>query len=754
MKLILSILIFFLVLNLSALLISVPEDQPTIQAGINTAADGDTVLVQPGTYVENIDISLHNFYLISMFHYSSDPEDMQNTIIDGNQAGTVISVTDTEEAFVYISGFTITNGVSDEDVYYSSGGIYGSNSNLILNNLIISENIAETTGGGISLITSLAMIEDVSIVENSAAFGGGGISINGSDVTINNSKIEFNYSEARGGGISAINSSDLNITNSIIQDNISSSSGGGIFLSGTGMIVTDSDISNNSTGGWGGGINQSGSDIVFENARITNNSSGYIGGGIYSNASTMQFNEMSRSNVHSNSNTTRGFGADFYSINCNFTPVYLDTFTVINPSDYFVSPLHNFDLDVLNAISEPLIEANLYVAVDGSNTNSGLSPDAPLQTISYALSRINSDQNNIRTIYLAEGIYSNQTNGENLPILMSSYINIEGISPELTIIDGEEENKIIACNSVTNSSINNLSLINGYDYAGGAVTITNSAPFFKNVIFRNNSSYQYGGAIYCSNSSPVFVNITSVNNSSNHGATLFSNGSYPLFVNSILWENSPQEISINQYENPSEVTIAFSDISGGESAIETNSNGTVNWLYGNIEENPLFANPDMFDFQLSENSPCRDAGIASLIYQGELVVDLAEDEYFGTAPDMGALEFIVVENNEGVVEIAKTLITNYPNPFNPSTEIRFQIADVNKVDSADLEIYNIKGQKVKSFKIISFPEYIGTQDDKSVMSITWNGTDQNNNPVSSGLYFATLKSGDKILACRKMMLLK
>jgi len=178
----------------------------------------------------------------------------------------------------------------------------------------------------------------------------------------------------------------------------------------------------------------------------------------------------------------------------------------------------------------------------------------------------------------------------------------------------------------------------------------------------------------------------------------------------------------------------------------------VNWLYGNIEENPLFSNPDFFDFQLAENSPCRDAGTASLIYQGELVIDLAEDEYFGIAPDMGAHEFIIVESNEDLIEVSDILLTNYPNPFNPSTEIRFEsITELN--ENAEIEIYNVKGQKIKSLSV-SFPEYIGTQDDKTVMSVTWDGTDQNSNPISSGLYFATLKSGGKVLANRKMMLLK
>ena len=55
MKTLFFIFIFIIVFTcMYATIINVPADQPTIQAGINIAVDTDTVLVQPGTYVENI----------------------------------------------------------------------------------------------------------------------------------------------------------------------------------------------------------------------------------------------------------------------------------------------------------------------------------------------------------------------------------------------------------------------------------------------------------------------------------------------------------------------------------------------------------------------------------------------------------------------------------------------------------------------------------------------------------------------------
>ncbi len=96
-------------------------------------------------------------------------------------------------------------------------------------------------------------------------------------------------------------------------------------------------------------------------------------------------------------------------------------------------------------------------------------------------------------------------------------------------------------------------------------------------------------------------------------------------------------------------------------------------------------------------------------------------------------------------QLKTQLFANYPNPFNPTTTISFSVAQNS--DFVTLNIYNIKGQKLKTFPINQFTN-------QPIHQIIWNGTDDNNKPVSSGVYFYRLIADDKIIDTKRMLLLK
>ena len=98
-----------------------------------------------------------------------------------------------------------------------------------------------------------------------------------------------------------------------------------------------------------------------------------------------------------------------------------------------------------------------------------------------------------------------------------------------------------------------------------------------------------------------------------------------------------------------------------------------------------------------------------------------------------------------IIPTSTELFANYPNPFNPTTTISFSLT-AKDAKSAKLEIYNLKGQKVKIFTNLQITQ---SQNQK----VIWNGADEAGKPVSSGVYFYQLSAG-KETVMRKMLLLK
>ncbi len=102
----------------------------------------------------------------------------------------------------------------------------------------------------------------------------------------------------------------------------------------------------------------------------------------------------------------------------------------------------------------------------------------------------------------------------------------------------------------------------------------------------------------------------------------------------------------------------------------------------------------------------------------------------------------VHEEEQLQVQNTTNLYTNYPNPFNPTTNISFSVSSKSMVQIA---IYNVKGQRIKTL----CSEIL----DKGEHDIIWDGKDENNNPVTSGIYFCKMKNGSIVLT-NKMVLMK
>jgi len=831
---------------LSATVINIPVDFANIQDGIISADDGDTVLVMPGTYVENIDFCGRNITVGSLFITTQDTSYISQTIIDGNQNGSVVSFIGYEDSTAILSGFTLVNGngtfiieYPNGDRYYNGGGIYCLNADPRLEYITIMECSCSFRGGAVYLESSNSKLHNLLLQFNAAYAGGGIYSEDSEDSEITDCRILNNNAEETAGGIFLYSGVNCNISGIIISNNNSDGECGGILLSNSECTFENSEISNNNgqasggiaiiagtnilqnlivtgnSGHYGGGIYMMysqtdlnnvevshnvatqgggvycwwGNEANFNNVLIRDNFAGTAGGGIccyndqatYLNRTTIKnnragssgggicsrelyFSENERSNIYMNHAGVKGMDIYFHDEVEN-TTVYVDSFTVSEPDDYFIYAENAIPYDIQHGLIEQ-VAADLYLSPQGSNANTGLTTESPLKTITYALAKIIVSEEQPWTIFLAEGTYSSSSNSEILPINMKSDLTISGASQHEVIIDAEGNNKAILFYNDINCSLNTLSLINGYGEfnggilstlfaqlklenvtlagshsgnCGGAIYSNISEIELDKVLIYNNSADNGGGAIFCSESDINIVNTTMVANAANPGGAIYgSKDSDIVLINCLLWENQPHEITLGNNSLPSNIVIENSDVQGGEAEIQV-SNGNLQWLDNNLNEDPLLTYPPESFFTLSATSPCIDAGTPYFYWNGEVCIELEEDEYYGSAPDMGYAEYFVNGiDEECKIENVKLKISNYPNPFNPMTMITFFLPEKGNVT---LEIYNLKGQLVK--RLIDEKMSAGKH------TIEWDG--QN---AASGIYLTRLISGKQEIISKKMLLLK
>jgi centrosomal CEP192-like protein len=277
-----SLIALFLVVLSSASvraqnIISVPTSEPTIQAAINAANNGDTVLVAPGTYVENINFSGKAIAVTS----SGGPA---VTVIDGGAQGPVVTFNQNEPTASQLSGFTIRNGFQPIG---PGGGISIKSASPTISNDIITGNHA-VYGIGIYINDGSPVIRNNTITNNdqtganTGGFGGSGVTIDGID-PLANPRIIGNAitNNSPGGGISVISNGIPLIQGNIIQGNTASSDGGGFSFQGYGSpTVLENFIVGNTSGNNGGGMWISpynanyGAPILVINNTIVGNSDG------------------------------------------------------------------------------------------------------------------------------------------------------------------------------------------------------------------------------------------------------------------------------------------------------------------------------------------------------------------------------------------------------------------------------------------------------------------------------------------------
>ena len=241
---------------------NVPGAYATIQAGIDASINGDTVLVAPGTYQENIVFRGKRIVVTSWFALYSDPGYIQSTIINGGSpafpdSGSCVRIVNGEDSTAVLQGFTLTGGHGtlwqDEHGsfrYWEGGGVLIAlcsptiRFNIIRDNNVNMTGGRSTGGGGIRLGDGSPHIDNNIIIRNAGMYGGG-ITSNFASPTVSNNIIAFNtVSQAIAGSPTY--------------------GGGGLWFNGTAgnTIVNNTIVGNSSTGTVSTGANGRGGGMI------------------------------------------------------------------------------------------------------------------------------------------------------------------------------------------------------------------------------------------------------------------------------------------------------------------------------------------------------------------------------------------------------------------------------------------------------------------------------------------------------------
>lgn len=870
--------------------------------------DGDTILVHPGEYLENIDLEGKNIVIGSLFLTTMDYSYVLQTILNGDSSGSVVMFHNGESEDAMLSGFTITNGSGYNKIpkfpeLLYGGGIYiSNNSSPILEYLIINEN-SSGHGSGIFISGSGSpIINHVTITNN---VGASGMSCSGNSNLILRNVI---ISDNQGHGITCEPNSTLLLENVVITNNENFA----IYCHGGDTNIINSILWNNGSGSilFADDSYHSTVTVAYSNVEggegkiitYTYDTLNWFDGNIdvdplfldpenknYSlregslcidagTPDTLYNDSCFPPGMGSIRNDMGAFGGPYncqnMAVHAEFTvdttygdaPLIVkvtDLSTSINTSvNYWLwnfgdgstsneqSPVHTYaeggiytvtltvggsDGDIDSETKDDLVwvVGNRFVIVprDKPTIQSAIDfvsfGDTILVEPGIYEECINFNGKNIiigskfmttgDTSYISQTIIhaTNQEklvtfeNGEDSSALLCGFtlislplntdgqgIYIKNASPILSHLFIKEDNSYYNLKKSliyggagggiyfenSHSMVSNVYITQNVVMIGGGIYAINSnlqfnnvyiygnkvigggnsfiahgagiASIFSNLIIRNSliannigsGVYVYGGGIYSSESTIRLINVTISNNDiscySSSSGSAFGGGLYlnvnsrMEVINSILWNNGPEEIYISGSCDSCSIVIGYSDLDGGADSIVTNNTDNVFWLDDNFYEDPLFADTAKVDYCLMEGSPCIDAGVQNTYFvynnnQDTLFVPMMI--YNGSAPDLGAFEY---DNITGIREKLSfpesiLLYQNYPNPFNLETTITFHLP---KTSNVEIKIYNIYGQEIKT--LLNQTKKAGTH------KLVWTGTNNFGEYVSSGIYIVHLLTLD------------
>jgi hypothetical protein len=774
----------FCILNATTLEVSLDgtHQYTSIQSAIVASNNGDTVLVHPGRYFENIDFIGKNITVCSEYMNNPDWGLVESTIIDGNQLSScVIAINGEQNATIY--GLTITNGIGyGNTIYRYGGGIFiWEASSLTVNNCIVENNSSITSGGIYCTDESNLTLAGNIIRNNRATYQGGGLGVRDGTVIfdpVNLNSIYNNYGDTQ----------DICLYDSICTD---------IILDTLSIAVTQPD------GYFVSHYNEDGASppqVSVQNSFFTQTDADLYVSPEGNDANNGLTPETALKTIAYANRIVQPDSLDLNTVyllpgiyskqlNDQFFPLAVQSNTRMlgtgeTPEDVVFG----------NELGDWIVQSSYSCNTEIGNFTVTMANES-LESV-LVVTRSNN-------VYMHDIIcHDNYAEYPGALIMFSNNSTLENI----TIKDVNHNFYSVSC--IKMYECENI-FLNGIVVSVNNMVITNSRIHYPGVIFSygNPQESEVGGNLMLNNllvynntslsSTLPMVNFHSyfdesfINNMTiayNTGPTAITRfgGDYTV-RNSIIYNpDGAYDLGIwvpangDPYPLWSNVDIDYCLVRNGLNGVAgaTNPNNNVLWGSHNIDADPLFRGDvngeipvgDPRYVQLSQNSPCVDAGTPDT-----LGMNLPADDVTGNPRiwnniiDMGAHEYNpTVDNAENTFPVLteNIAVSHFPNPVFINSDksgcafIEFTLPK-KPIKKPTLEIYNIRGQKVRSIKITQSLSALvrsaglSTEEKQSGehYSQIWDCRDDNRKLVTSGIYFYKVRSEGKE-ALGKMMVLK
>ena len=285
--------------------------------------------------------------------------------------------------------------------------------------------------------------------------------------------------------------------------------------------------------------------------------------------------------------------------------------------------------------------------------------------------------------------------------------------------------------------------------SAGGVGIQTSEVSFHNSVFYGNQAEEYAGAIWAYDKSTVLVNRSTIYGNSTTkytGGGIFSLAQNKVHVlNSIFWGNVPDQIAsyVSAAYGPGSIGVAYSDIQHGLLQLALAKSDTLLFYTNNEDMTPCFTDVGSKDFHLLDTSPCIDTGIPTFIWKGDTLIDLSRDEYLGPNPEMGAFESSLTLSLGYELQVPQVVVLqqNFPNPFNPSTQISWTLPQAGFVR---LDVLTVRGDHVRTL--------VNALQGPGFHSAAWDARDKNGLGLESGIYIYRLQVDQQQISKRMLLI--